>query len=156
MPSSHPLYFAPERNAFLLTLVLALPVKAANACQWCWLPPWLGSKFETCSPWESDKPLPLSQSHFPLKWLRLLPDLCVSVWSAIAGRGTSSRAREWVLSNTWECPRRHMYWDFTGKGRPGGDQQGKGTQENWSATWLAVPDFMVMGLVSRLSLANNS
>ena len=27
--------------------------------------------------------------------------------------------------------------DFIGKGHPGGEQQGKGTQENCSATWLA-------------------
>ena len=46
--------------------------------------------------------------------------------------------------------------DFIGKGHPGGEQEGKGTQENSSAKWLAVLDFMVMGLVSRLSLANHS
>ena len=39
---------------------------------------------------------------------------------------------------------------------PGGGQQGKGTQENSSVTWLAVSGFMVMGLVSGLSLANHS
>ena len=33
---------------------------------------------------------------------------------------------------------------------------GKGTQENCSATWLTVSGFMVMGLVSRLSLASHS
>ena len=33
---------------------------------------------------------------------------------------------------------------------------GKETQENSSATWLAVSGFTVMGLVSRLSLANHS
>ena len=33
---------------------------------------------------------------------------------------------------------------------------GKGTQENCSVTWLAVSGFMVMGLVSGLSLANHS
>ena len=41
-----------------------------------------------------------------------------------------------------------------GKGHPGGEQQGEGAQEDRSATWLA--GFMVMGLVSRLSLANHS
>ena len=46
--------------------------------------------------------------------------------------------------------------DFIGKGHPGGEQQGKGTQENCSAVWLAVSGFMVMGLVSGLSLANHS
>ena len=40
-------------------------------------------------------------------------------------------------------------------GRLGGEQEGKGTQENCSATWLAVSGFMVMGLVSGLSLANH-
>ena len=43
-----------------------------------------------------------------------------------------------------------------GKGRLGGEQEGKGTQENCSATWLAVLGFMVMGLISGLSLANHS
>ena len=45
---------------------------------------------------------------------------------------------------------------FFGKGHPGGEQQGKGTQESCSATWLAVSGFMVMGLVSGLPLANHS
>ena len=44
-----------------------------------------------------------------------------------------------------------------GKGtRVDGEQSGKGTQENSSATWLAVSGFMVMGLVSGLSLASYS
>ena len=43
--------------------------------------------------------------------------------------------------------------DFIGKGRPGGEHQGKGKQENCSARWLAVLGFMVMGLVSGLSLS---
>ena len=46
--------------------------------------------------------------------------------------------------------------DVIGKGHPGGEQQGKGTQENGSAAWLAVSAFMVMGLVSGRSLANHS
>ena len=45
---------------------------------------------------------------------------------------------------------------FIGKGHPGGEQQGKGTQENCSAMWLAVSNFMVMGLVSGFSLASHS
>ena len=36
-----------------------------------------------------------------------------------------------------------------------GEQLGEGTQENCSATWLAVSGFMGMGLVSGLSLANH-
>ena len=46
--------------------------------------------------------------------------------------------------------------EFIGKGCLGGEQQGKGTQENCSATWLAVLGFMVMGLISGLSLASHS
>ena len=46
--------------------------------------------------------------------------------------------------------------DFIGKGHPGREQQGKGTQENSSVTWLAVSGFMVMELVPRLSLASHS
>ena len=46
--------------------------------------------------------------------------------------------------------------DFIGKGHPGGEQEGKGTQENCSVTWLAVLGFMVLGLVSGLSLADHS
>ena len=38
--------------------------------------------------------------------------------------------------------------DFIGKGHLGGEQEGKGTQENCSDAWLAVLGFMVMGLVS--------
>ena len=37
-----------------------------------------------------------------------------------------------------------------------GEQEGEGTWKNYSAMWLAVMGFMVMGSVSRLSLANNS
>ena len=41
-----------------------------------------------------------------------------------------------------------------GRGTPGGEQQGKGTQKNCSATRLAVSSFTRMGLVSGLPLAN--
>ena len=46
--------------------------------------------------------------------------------------------------------------DFIGKGHPGGEQEGKGIQENCSAAWLAVLGFMVIGLVSGWFLANHS
>ena len=46
--------------------------------------------------------------------------------------------------------------DFIGKGYLGREQQGKGTQGNCSATWLPVSGVMLIGLVSRLSLANHS
>ena len=45
--------------------------------------------------------------------------------------------------------------NFTGNEHPGGEQQGKETQENCSATQLAVSGFTATGLVSRLSLANH-
>ena len=46
--------------------------------------------------------------------------------------------------------------DFIGKGYLGKEQQSKGTQENCSVMWLVVSGFMVIGLPSRLSLANHS
>ena len=46
--------------------------------------------------------------------------------------------------------------DFIVKGNLGGGLEGKGIQENCSAIWLTVLGFMVMGLVSGLSLANHS
>ena len=46
--------------------------------------------------------------------------------------------------------------DFIGKGHPGGEKEGEGTQENCSAMWLTVSGFMVIGLVSGLSLASHS
>ena len=49
-----------------------------------------------------------------------------------------------------------MFSSFIGKRYPCGEQKGEGTQEDCSATWLTVSGFMVMGLVSRLSLANHS
>ena len=45
--------------------------------------------------------------------------------------------------------------DFIGKGCPAGEQQGKGNQENCSATWLTVSGLIVMRLVSGLSLASH-
>ena len=46
--------------------------------------------------------------------------------------------------------------DFIGRRHGGREQEGKGTQESRSATWLKVSGFMGMGLVSGLSLANHS
>ena len=45
--------------------------------------------------------------------------------------------------------------DFIEKGCLGREQEGKGTQENCSVAWLTASGFMVMGLVSGLSLANH-
>ena len=66
--------------------------------------------------------------------------------------GLLSNTRKWIV---WEDIYVDKARDFIGKGRPGREQEGKGTQ-NCSATWLAVLGFMVMGLVSRLSLVNHS
>ena len=64
-----------------------------------------------------------------------------------------------LLSNTlklivWADTCADKARDFIGKGHPGGEQEGKGTQEN-SSTSSAVSGFMVVGLVSGLSLANH-
>ena len=45
--------------------------------------------------------------------------------------------------------------DCIGKGCLGGEQEGERTQEDRSAMGLAVSGIMVMGLVSRLFLANH-
>lgn len=45
---------------------------------------------------------------------------------------------------------------FIGKGCQGGGQEGEGNGENHSVTWLTVSGFMVIGLISGLSLARHS
>ena len=67
--------------------------------------------------------------------------------------GLLSNTRKWIV---WGDTCADKARDFIGKGNPDGEQQGKGTQENCSAVWLTVLGFMVMGLVSGLSLANHS
>ena len=64
-----------------------------------------------------------------------------------------------LLSNTWKWNVRgdtcaDKARDFIGEGSPGRGQQGKGTQD-YSAMWLAVLGFMVLGLVSEFSLASH-
>ena len=71
--------------------------------------------------------------------------------------GTKSR----LLYSTWKWNIRgdtchDKARDFTGKGCSGGKQWGEGNWKNSSAMWLAVSGFMVMGFVSRSSLANQS
>ena len=46
--------------------------------------------------------------------------------------------------------------DFIGKGCRGGGQEGEVNRENCSSMWLTVSGFMVIGLVSCLSLASHS
>ena len=67
--------------------------------------------------------------------------------------GLLSNTQKWIV---WGDTRAAKARDFIWKGHPGGEQEGKGTQENCCATWLTVSGFMVMGLVSGLSLANHS
>ena len=67
--------------------------------------------------------------------------------------GLLSNNQKWIV---WEDTCADKARDFIRKGHPGAEQVGKGTQENCSAAWLAVLGFMVMGLVSRWSLANHS
>ena len=98
---------------------------------------------------------PLLQSQF--KSLSLL--YCIIVMLQAGGplpgpkSGLLSNTRKWIVQGDTRADKAR---DFIGKGRPGGEQQGKGTQENCSATWLAVSGFTVIGLVSGLSPANHS
>ena len=73
---------------------------------------------------------------------------------SVAGRGPLPGPETGLLSNTGKWVVRgdtcaDKARDFIGNGHPGGEHEGKGTQENCSASWLAVLGFMVMGLVSR-------
>ena len=67
--------------------------------------------------------------------------------------GLLSKTQKWIVRGDICADKAR---DFIGKGYPGGEQQGKGTQENCSAAWLTVSGFMVMGLVSGWPLANHS
>ena len=67
--------------------------------------------------------------------------------------GLMSNTQKWIV---WGDTPAETARDFTGKGCLGEEQEGQGTQEDCSATWLTVSGFMVMGLVSRLSLASHS
>ena len=64
--------------------------------------------------------------------------------------GLLSNTQKWIV---WGDTCADKTKDFIGKGHPGGEQEGEGTQQNCSVMWLAVLGFMVMGLVS---LANHS
>ena len=64
-----------------------------------------------------------------------------------------SNTRKWIVQGDTRADKAR---DFIGKGCPGREQQGKGTKENCSATWIAVSGFMVTGLVSGLSLDKHS
>ena len=109
---------------------------------------------------------------------KLYPVQILSFWGFIGG---SLHSYDLIIGHRWVCCRKGDPFqgpkvgscltlkdemsketqvltkqETVGKRHLGGDQQGKGTQENCSAMWLAVSGFMVMGLVSGLSLANRS
>ena len=67
--------------------------------------------------------------------------------------GLLSNTQNWIV---WGDTCADKARDFIWKGHPGGEQEGKGTQENCSGMWLAGSGFMVMGLVSGLPLAIHS
>ena len=80
---------------------------------------------------------------------------------SVAGRRLLPGLESGLLSNTQKwivrgdtCSEKAR--DFIRKGSLGGEQQGNRTQEDCSVMWLAASGFTVMGLVSRLSLANHS
>ena len=106
--------------------------------------------------WLGRRPhLPLGTGHQPL-WRgdsRLCG--CCKEGGPLPGpeNGLLSNTGKWVVRGD-TCADKAR--DFIGKGRPGGEQEGEGTQENCSAMWLAVLGFLVMGLLSGLSFVNHS
>ena len=66
--------------------------------------------------------------------------------------GLLSNTQKWIVQGDTRADKAK---DFIGKGSPGREQWGQGTQENCSAWWLEVSGFRVMGLVSGLSLASH-
>ena len=67
--------------------------------------------------------------------------------------GLLSNTQKWII---WGDTCADKARDFIGEECPGGAQYGKGTQENCSAMQLTISGFMVMGLVSGLSLTSHS
>ena len=106
-------------------------------------------------------PTPLCLCIFWLFWMfrNSFGYILIIIW--LQGGGPLPGPETGLLSNTQKWTVRgdtcaDKARDFIGKGRLAGEQEGKGTQENFSVTWLAVSGFMVMGLVSVFSLANHS
>ena len=90
-----------------------------------------------------------------------------SLWMVVLQEGRPlPGSKTGLLYNTWKWIVRDTCWQskrFYWKERlsalywkEGGEQEGKGTQENCSAMCLTVLGFTLMGLVSRLSLASHS
>ena len=66
--------------------------------------------------------------------------------------GLLSKTRKWIV---WGNTSADKVRDFIGRGHPGGEQLGKGTQENSCVTWLAVSGFMVNGISFRVVLSQS-
>ena len=67
--------------------------------------------------------------------------------------GLLSNTQKWIAYGDTGADKSR---DFIGKGHPGGEQEGKGIQENGFASWLTVSGFMLMQLVFRLSFTSHS
>ena len=107
-------------------------MRSSPSCQWCQESAFLQVRSSLCCPKK------LLQEGGPLSGPKT---------------GFLSNTQKWIVRGD-SCAGKAR--DFIGKGRLGWEQQGKGTQENCSATWLTVSGFMVMGLVSGWALANHS
>ena len=99
--------------------------------------------------------MPKMHLELKIELLLSLPVLLLQEGGALPGpeTGLLSNTRKWIV---WGDTCADKARDFIGKGHPGGEQEGKGTQENCSAECLAVLGFMVMGWVSGYYLANHS
>ena len=61
--------------------------------------------------------------------------------------GLLSNTQKWIVRGDTYADKAR---DFIGKGHPGGEQEGEGTQENCSATWLTVLGFYGDGISFRV------
>ena len=66
--------------------------------------------------------------------------------------GLLSNTQKWIVQGDMCWPSKGLYW----KGAPWQRAAGWGSPGECFATWLALSGFMVMGLISGLSLANCS
>ena len=75
--------------------------------------------------------------HFTDEWLRRHAPELLQERGPLPGpkTGLLSNTRKWIV---WGDKCADKARDFIGTGHPGGEQQGKGTQENSSAMWLPV------------------
>ena len=93
------------------------------------------------------------QMHYTVDWNAVIMKL-FQEGGPLPGpeSGPLSNTQKWIVRGDTHADKAR---DFIEKGHPGGEQEGKGTQENCSAMWLEISGFMVTGFVSGLSLANH-